>query len=327
MVSASCTISLVTGASGFLGGRLAAMLAERGFSVRVLARHSSDVRHLPAACEIVRGGLSETDALRRAVHGVSHIFHCAGCSTDHAPWKVYYEANVTGVRNLLRAAAGAGGVGRFLHVSTTDVYGYPAVPCTESQPLRAVGLPYNRSKCLGEECVWEAARAGLPVTVVRPATIYGPRGKAFSEDIAAHLRRGTMAVVDGGRSRGGFSYVDNVAEAIIQAAFAPATIDRAYNLADGTGVTWRAYLDRMAAGLGCRPPWINLPGRLAFGLAGILERLPGRPVLTRHAVYLLSRDQEYPTANARRDFGFSPSVSFEEGMRRTLDAITSGNRT
>ena len=166
------------------------------------------------------------------------------------------------MRNLLRAAAGAGGVGRFLHVSTTDVYGYPAVPCTESQPLRAVGLPYNRSKCLGEECVWEAARAGLPVTVVRPATIYGPRGKAFSEDIAAHLRRGTMAVVDGGRSRGGFSYVDNVAEAIIQAAFAPATIDRAYNLADGTGVTWRAYLDRMAAGLGCRPP-VDQPARPA----------------------------------------------------------------
>jgi nucleoside-diphosphate-sugar epimerase len=159
---------------------------------------------------------------------------------------------------------------------------------------------------------------------VRPATIYGPRGKAFATDIAKLIRQGLMAVIDGGYAPGGFCYVDNTVDAIIQAATTRETAGRAYNLADGTGVTWRSYVDALADGLGERRPWINLPSKIAFALAHILEaphqhlRISGRPLLTRHAVYLLSRSQEYPAGRARREFGFSPAVSFEEGMARTI---------
>jgi nucleoside-diphosphate-sugar epimerase len=312
---------LVTGASGFLGGRLAQILAGRGAEVRVLARASSDLGHLAGLpIDVVR------EDVEAAVRGVTHIYHCAGCATDWAPWRDYYEANVAAVTELLRAAAGVRGLRRFLHVSTTDVYGYPEVPCDESHPPVDAGLGYNRSKCQGEARVWEAARdAGLPVTVVRPATIYGPRGRAFVGDIATRIRQGLMAVIGGGRARGGFCYVDNAAEAILQAAEASETAGRAYNLADGTGVTWRRYVDAMADGLGCRRPWIDLPVAAAFALARVMEAphrwlgLPVRPALTRHAVLLLARDQEYPAERARREFGFRPAVSFEEGMRRSVE--------
>jgi nucleoside-diphosphate-sugar epimerase len=163
------------------------------------------------------------------------------------------------------------------------------------------------------------------VTIVRPATIYGPRGKAFTADVADHLRRGTMAVIDGGRTRGGFCYVDNAVDGILRAAASAKTVGRAYNLADATGETWRSYVDALARGLGRRPPWIDISSGAAFSLAATLEaahrafRLPGRPLLTRHAVYLLSRDQEYPVSRARKDFGHAPSVSFEEGIDRTLE--------
>ena len=317
---------LVTGGSGFLGGRLAQMLAECGATVRVLARPGNDLRHLAGPqFEIITGRLSDVECLARAVRGVTQIYHCAGCSTDWAPWPVYHEANVAGVRNLLRAAAEAPDLKRFLHVSTTDVYGYPRTPCEESHPLTDTGLPYNRSKCMGEAAVWEAAHdQGIPVTVVRPATIYGPRGTAFGADIATLIRQGLMAVIDGGRSKGGFCYVDNAARAIIQAATASETIGRAYNLADGTGATWRTYVDALADGLGERRPWIDLPSALAFPLARMMEaphhlRVPGRPLLTRHAVYLLSRSQEYPIERAQREFGLAPSVSFEEGIKRTIE--------
>jgi oxidoreductase len=316
---------LVTGGSGFLGGRLAQMLAECGDTVRVLARPGNDLRHLAnSQCEIITGSLSDVEGLSRAVRGATHIYHCAGCSTDWAPWPVYHEANVAGVQNLLRAAAEAPDLRRFLHVSTTDVYGYPRDPCEESHPLTDTGLPYNRSKCMGETAVWEAARErDLPVTVVRPATIYGPRGTAFATDIARLIRQGLMAVIDGGRSKGGFCYVDNAARAIIQAATARETIGRAYNLADGTGATWRTYVDALADGLGERRPWIDLPSALAFPMARMMEtphhlRVPGRPLLTRHAVYLLSRSQEYPIERAQREFGMAPAVSFEEGIARTI---------
>lgn len=314
--------ALVTGGSGFLGGRLVQLLAERGAAVRALVRDGSDVRHLSApGIKLTSGSLTDRESLAAAVRGVSHIYHCAACSTDWARWDVYYEANVAGVRNLLDAASCEPSLERFVHVSTTDVYGYPRVPCDESGTLMDVGLPYNRTKLLGETLVREAS---LPWTVLRPATIYGPRGKAFASDIAGLLRQGMMAVIEGGRSRGGFCYVDNAAQAIIDASASPTTQKRLYNLTDGTGVTWRQYVDALAHGLGTRRAWINLPGSLAFAVARAMEapyrflRAPGRPLLTRHAVYLLACDQEFPADAARHDFGFHPSVSFEEGVARTV---------
>lgn len=324
---------LVTGATGFLGGRLAQVLAARGENVRILARPGSDRRHLAdLPLEIVSGDLAATASLAAAVRGVTHIYHCAACSTDWAPWDVFYAANVAGVRNLLDAALQVDGLQRFLHVSTTDVYGYPADTCDESHPPTDAGLPYNRTKCQGEECVWQASRRGLPVTVVRPATIYGPRSKDFATEIAKLIRQGTMALVDGGRSPGGFCYVDNAVDALIQAATAPQALGRCYNLSDGTGATWRRYVGALADGLGERRPWIDIPSALAFPLARVMEathrllRLPGRPLLTRHAVYLLSRNQEYPAEAARRDFGFSPEVTFEDGVSRTVDWLKTERR-
>jgi nucleoside-diphosphate-sugar epimerase len=322
---------LVTGASGFLGGRLAEMLVAQGTQVRVLARSSSDLRRLQGpGFEIVRGAMDEEETLARAVRGVTHIYHCAGCSTDWAPWQAYHDANVAGVRNLLRAAAESPHLERFLHVSTTDVYGYPLQPCEESHPITDIGLPYNRSKCMGETLV---RQSGIAVTIVRPATIYGPRGKAFTGDIAKLLRQHSMAVIDGGRSRGGFCYVDNAAQAMIDAACSSRTIGQIYNLADGTGATWRDYVDALAHGLGLRRPWIDIPAAVAFRLARAMEaphrylRIPGRPPLTRHAVYLLSRNQEYPTEKARQDFGFAPSVRLEEGIARSIEWLRASRQS
>ena len=316
---------LITGASGFLGGRLAQMLVERGDQVRVLARVSSDLRHLShLQIQLVRGDLGDAAALAEAMRGVRAVFHCAACSTDWAPLKTYFSANVTGTQNLLDAAVSAGTVERFLHVSTTDVYGYPQVPCDENAPTRDVALPYNRTKIQGEEAVWRAHREhGLPVTAVRPATIYGPRGKDFVVEIAKLLRQRMMMLIDSGRARGGFTYVDNVAEAMMQAAESPATVGRAYNLCDETGTTWRAYTNALAEAMGYRRPSLSLPFGVAMGIGRAMEvphgllKLSGRPLLTRHAVHLLGQDQEFPATRAREDFGFAPRVSVSEGIARS----------
>jgi len=320
---------LITGASGFLGGRLTEMLVARGEQVRVLARESSDLRHLShLQIQIVRGDLGA--ALADAVRGVRVIYHCAACSTDWAPWAAYVAANVAGTRNVLEAAIRAGTVERFLHVSTTDVYGYPQVPCDESAPMQDVGLPYNRTKIQGEEAVWRAHREhGLPVTVVRPATIYGPRGKDFVTEIANLLRQRLMLLTDGGRARGGFTYVDNVAQAMMDAAASSKTVGRAYNISDGTGITWREYTFALADALGYPRPWLRLPFSAAMTLAPAMEavqrtlRLRGRPLLTRHAAHLLGQDQEFPAARAREDFGFVPHVSFAEGIARSAAWVRS----
>lgn len=328
---------LVTGASGFLGGRLAEMLMSEGEQVTVLARSTSDLSHLsasrPDALRIVRGDLTDRDSLQDAVRGVTHIFHCAAASTDWASMEVYLDSNVRGTEMLLAAALKERGLQRFVHVSTTDVYGYPVVPCIEAGELRDAGLPYNQTKIQAEQAVWRASREGLPVTVVRPATIYGPRGKAFVTDIAALLRQRQMAHIGGGRATGGFLYVDNAAAAMIAAAQSTVAEGQVYNLSDGTGETWKTYVAALAKGLGCKPPWIDLPYGLAMAIAGTMEApyrwikaLPGRPMLTRHAVLLLARDQEFPSGKARADFGFASHVSFEEGIARSVTWVKSLKR-
>jgi len=318
--------SLVTGASGFLGGHLAESLIAEGEEVYVLVRPTSATPHLSRLpVRPVIADLSDVASLRQAVQPVTRIFHCAACSTDWAPWATYVSANVTGTENLLEAARSAPKLERFVHVSTTDVYGYPAVPCAETRPMVDAGLPYNQTKRLGELAVWKAQREfSLPVTVVRPATIYGPRGKDFTIEVATLLRQRLMATIDGGRARGGFAYVCNVVDAMLQASVSKAALGQAYNLSDGTDATWKRYLALFAAGLECSEPWIDLSTRAAIGMSRLFEavhrllRLPGRPLLTRHAVYLLGVDQEFPTEKARRDFGFAPSVSLEEGIARSV---------
>jgi nucleoside-diphosphate-sugar epimerase len=319
--------SLVTGASGFLGGRVVQLLVERGEEVAILSRANSDLRHLASLpLRVVRGDLSDPAALRDAVAGTAVVYHCAACSTDWAPRRTYEEANIQGTQNLLAAASESSSLRRFLHVSTTDIYGYPLTPCGEDQPAVDAGLPYNQTKILGEAAVWRAYRErGLPVTVVRPATIYGPRGKDFTQEIATLLRQRTMAYIDHGAVPGGFTYVDTVAEAMMAAAIHPNTVAQAYNISGGTGASWKEYVTLFAQQLGAPAPWIDLSFGTAMGLARAMEwgwggmRLRARPLLTRHAVYLLARNQEFPIQKAIDGFGYSPKISLEEGIRRSVE--------
>ncbi|WP_338896083.1 aminotransferase class I/II-fold pyridoxal phosphate-dependent enzyme [Streptomyces sp. TG1A-60] len=317
---------LVAGASGFIGGHLTRRLAERGHRVRVLVRQGSDRSAFDGVdVEIVTGDLDDPESLRRATTGVRHVYNCTGMSADWGPWEDFARINVDGGRNLVEAAHHAGTVERFLHVSTTDVYGYPVTPCDESADLNDIGLPYNRSKVLGERAVREAAeRAGLPLTVVRPVSVYGPRSKDFVIEIATLLVNRQMVYIRRGEVPAGLIYVGNLVDGMIAACTSEAAVGKAYNLRDHDLTTWREYIEALARGLGVKSPAFSLPTPVARGVASVSEKLYGalgvksRPVLTRHAVHLFDRDQSYAVDRARDDFGFKSEVGFEEGVELTL---------
>ncbi len=316
---------LVTGASGLLGHALAHHLAGETAPVRVLLRKPDQAELFRGtSIECVQGSLEDVESLRRAAEGVEEIYHCAATSTDWAPWDVYYSGNVSGVANLLDVAGEQPSLERFLHVSSTDVYGYPKTVCDEDAPMVDAGLPYNQSKIEGEKLVWAASNEGLPVTVIRPATIYGPRDQDFGSDVYFHLKKGDMPLIAGGKSAPGLLFISNAVDALIAAARSDKTIGKAYNLRDETAETWRDYLDAFADKAGEKRTTLRLPFAFAYSMGWTCEqinRLRGiasKPLLTRHSVLLMSRNAAFPIDRAKADFVFRSRVSFDEGVAKSV---------
>jgi nucleoside-diphosphate-sugar epimerase len=314
---------LVIGASGFLGRRLAEMLVARGDDVSLLARPSSRVDDLPGARRVIRCSLDDVDSLGRAMRDIRFVYNCAGFSSDWGIWEHFRAANIDGVANVLQAARHAS-VERVIHVSTTDIYGYPRKPCDETRGFHDVGLPYNRSKGLGDDLVLDFhRRTGLPVTLVRPATIFGPRSKDWVIELSRLLIAGRAVTVGGGRAPAGLVYVDDVADVMARLAATDNAVGEAYNVVDPTPIGWRDYFDRIADALGIAGPRLDIPDMVGFGLAHLSEaiyrllRVESRPLFTRHVALLLTRDQHYDTAKLRGALPGFPATGLARGLALT----------
>lgn len=318
-------LSLVTGATGLIGSHLVDALVLRGERVRALVRPTSDARRLRAlGVEIYIGTLRDNATLMAAAKGVERVYHCAALVSDWGVPEDFEETNVRGVRNVLAAATRAG-VSKFVHLSTTDIYGYPGRPAVESEKPSPRGFPYADSKIEGEALVWNHHRTvGLPVCIIRPATVYGPRCEFVVQLIEA-LRRRRAVLIDQGQHVAGLTYVGNLVDALILAADSQASVGQAYNITDGSKVTWRQYLDALADLAEVPRATRSYSHDFAYALASAWEvyyHLLGRsqrPFLTRMFVELMGTDHEYPIDKAQRGLGYRPRVSFEEGIKHTGD--------
>jgi nucleoside-diphosphate-sugar epimerase len=321
---------LITGATGFIGGHLAARLAGEGWHVRCLARPTSDTSQIDGLdVEIVEGDLQDPDSLVRAAAGCRVVFHCAAMVSDWATVAEISRVNVRGTQNLLDAAAG-GSVERFVHFSTTDVYGHRGRDeIDETYVGRHFSNWYAQTKLNAEREVRgaEAAR-GLAAVILRPATVYGPRSREVIGDIARAIRGGNMLLIDSGRPVAGLVYVDNLIDAAVLAAGHDAAPGQAFNITDGLDVTWRQFTDDLARGLGCQGPRWSLPFRAANGIAFTLEQgyrllrrtagLRTRPLLSRQAVHVLGADQLFSNRKIRTVLGWVPRTSYAGGLDATL---------
>jgi len=344
----------VTGASGFVGTAIVKILLLRSdvSEVRVLARKAESVRHLhDKKCKIIVGDLGDLRSLAEGVDGVQVVIHSAALVSDWGTWSAFHAANVDGTRNMLQAVKDSWKDSppaapenqtklklrretkttesfiRFVHISTGDVYGFPtdAKYCSETRPMKKIGLPYNNSKVLAEELVWQAAKEGLPVTVIRPGNVYGPAGKDFITEVCETIEVGVMPLIGGGKVSAGLVYIDNLAEGIVKASTRTETVGQAYNLCDEDGdIPWYQYCNDLADRLKCRRPWLYLPFWVAYFVGFLMElvygllRVKSRPLVTRHACRLLGTDQNFPIEKAKKDFGYASRVSYSEGLERSM---------
>ncbi len=326
--------ALVTGATGLIGRRLVDRLTSEGELVRALVLPFEDAAGLERA-EVVRGDITDAGRMKEVARGVSCIYHLAAIVGDWGDEAEFVAVNVGGTRNLLDAAAAAG-CERFLMVSSIVVYGsqmHSAV-CDEENTPRELGVgPYSRTKRTSEDLALDYHAFGrVPVTVVRPGNVWGPASALWVDEVASFLRSRRNLLVDRGEGDAILAYVDNVVELMLLAARSPVAVGRIYNANDGSGVTWRRYFQDLSAILGVEAPDRSLPPRVALAIATAMERAgralgrPTRPLLTREVVTILSSRSAVPIRRAVEDLGYSPPVSYEEGMERVAAYLKGGSR-
>ncbi len=319
---------LITGGTGFLGRRVAALAIARGHRVRLLGRDFGAVGALLAAgAEECRADLRDPAAIRHACAGTDAVIHAGALSAPWGPRADFFAINVGGTAAVI-AGCRAAGVARLVYVSSPSVTfaGRDVCDETEAAPYpRRFASVYSLTKKLGEDHVNAAARDGLAATIVRPKAIFGPGDNALLPRLLDAARRGRLIRIGDGQNRVDLTYVDNVAHALLLALDAPASIGRTYTITNNAHPHLWGVIGAVLRGVGLpdTPRPIPLPAALA--VAGLLEaraRLTGQePLLTRYSAAILAREQTYDIAAARRDLGYVPLVSLEDGIARTLAAL------
>jgi nucleoside-diphosphate-sugar epimerase len=320
--------TLVTGATGFVGSHVADRALALGHRVRTLARPTSDLTHLKGtAVEIVPGDVTDPVAVRRACDGVDSILHCAAKVGDWGPVDDYRAVNVVGLRNLLEAVK-ATSLKRFVLVSSLGVYAARHHHGTdEAEPLPAFHIDgYTQTKVEAEKLALTYIREfHVPVTIVRPGFIYGPRDRTVLPRIAARLREGSVVYIAKGRYALNTTYVGNLVDAIFLALESPTAVGEVFNVTDGEFVSKRRFFEAIADGLGLPRPRRSVPLALAKFLATWRERVyrrqnrPTPPRVTQAQVKFAGLNLDFSIAKARTVLGYEPKTGFAEGMAAAIE--------
>jgi nucleoside-diphosphate-sugar epimerase len=312
--------AFVTGGSGFIGGKLIARLVAEGQRVRALARSdASAARVAELGAEPVRGEIGDRASLEAGAAGCDVVYHAAAKVEDAGPWAEFRRDNVEGSRNAIEAAAAAG-AGRFVHVSTEAVLiaGDPLVNVDETFPLRLDSkAPYPRSKAMAEQAVLGAS--GIERVIVRPRFVWGAGDTSLLPNILAMVRSGRFAWIGGGRQLTDTAHVDSVVEGLTLAA-AKGRDGEVYFVTDAEPVVFREFVSELISSQGVEPPSRSIPAPLAGALAAVGETawnllpLPGRAPLSRFACWVSSQECTIDIAKARRELGYAPVRTREDGL-------------
>ena len=325
MPDLSLPVAFLTGGTGFVGSWVAGELLARGYAVRALVR--SEPKWLGGlAVETVRGDLADADALRHGTAGADVVVHVAGL-TRARDQETLDRANVDGTVQLLDAVRQSGGARRVLVTSSLEAMGPNAVtpagqplPATESDVPRPVSM-YGRSKARMEAAV-RAQFSDLPVTVVRPPAVYGPREADIYEMIKGASRGLFPIVGDGTARRLSLVHVRDLARGMVDLLEAPEAEGETYFLGSERGYAWQEVRSAVEAALGRRTVALPVPtalmgvaGALAEGVGGLVGTLPP---LTRDKAEAARHAWVCSIEKASRDVGFEPRVGLAEGMAETV---------
>ena len=312
----------ITGASGFVGGAATRRLLAEGHTVRAMSRsEKSDATIRALGAEPVRCSLDDVAAEQLQPSEV--VVHAAAYVEAWGPEDEWDRINVGGTKRMLDAARRAS-VHRFIHIGTEAalVHGQHLRGVDETYPLAFHSpYPYCRTKALAEQAVREASTEGFTTLVLRPRFIFGPGDQTLLPVILEMAKQGKWTWIDGGLAKTSTTYIENLVEAI-RLALTRGTGGEAYFILDDGQRTMKEIVSAMANTAGVALPDRSMPSWLADGVGAICEllwrglQLKGDPLLTRHAAMVMARDCVLNGDKARRDLGYVPLYTVEEGLAK-----------
>jgi 2-alkyl-3-oxoalkanoate reductase len=319
--------ALVTGGGGFLGLYIVEQLLADGFEVRSFSRSSYEsLTRLNV--EHVSGDLRDAAAVERACEGADVVFHTAAVPGIWGSAEMFFGINTTGTENVI-AACRKHRVPKLVYTSSPSVVfgGEDHVNADESLPYPKTWLAhYPASKAAAEQTLLAASDESLATCSLRPHLIWGPRDTQLVPRLIRRAKAGRLRQIGDGSNEISMAYVENVAAAHLQAAKAlnpdSPVAGQAYFVNEPEPVGCWEWINTLLARAGLPPICKAISTGAAYRIGAVLEsvytvlRLKGEPPMTRFLASQLSTSHSYDISKARRDFGYEPIVSVEEGLVR-----------
>lgn len=313
---------LVTGATGFTGGVLVRKLVEQGMDVVAIARPTSNLKpfdDLPITW--LQGDVFDPELVDKAIASVNYIFHMVTPFREaKSPDQGYYNVHVLSTQLLAKAALQQPDFRRFVHVSTIGVHGHVAHPPADETYRLSPGDVYQNSKLEGEQWITAFGKeTDLPVTVIRPAGIYGPGEKRLLK-IYKMVSKGWVPAIGNGSNLLHFIHVDDLTDCMLLAATHPKAVGEVFICGSDRAITFRQMVEWINDAYATSAKFIQLPAGPMFALADLCELifrpLGIEPPLYRRRLAFYTKDRSFDTSKVRNLLGFQPQHSDEEGLKK-----------
>jgi len=314
--------ALITGATGFIGSHLAEALRNRGYEVSCLVRKTSNLVWLDGIdAALLEGDCSDKSSLYNCVTGQDYIFHLAGLTK--AGCKEQFDAvNAKGTENLIGAVAESNpGIKRFVYLSSLSAFGpkvYDHLPREDEKPHPV--SDYGNSKLQGEYAVLKYA-GRVPVIILRPSVVYGPRDREFFRFFNI-IKKGIMPYWGEGHTS--LIYVDDLINAIILASGSEDAVRQIYFVSDGGLYSNSEIINEIASVLGIKVRRIRVPKSVLPAIGFFNEKIS--KMFGKNTIVNSDKIKElmYPEwvcdiAKARGELCFQPQVDIKKGIKWTAD--------
>jgi nucleoside-diphosphate-sugar epimerase len=319
-------MTLITGASGFVGSSCLKFLSSRGYDVCGVIRSTSNLKRLANTdVELRYAELTDLNQLTKIMKDCRTVVHCAARSLDWGQPDDFWRVNVGGVRNIVEAAHRVETIKKVVHISTANVVGFGTREMIEKPEIQnKLQFAYSRSKLEGECVAQELChKYHIELIILRPSAVYGPEDWKWSFEMIDRIAHSSWPLINRGKAVFTPVFIDNFCQSV-ELALGKIKTGEIYNITDDVTISWIEFCSKIASALGVSPNYKNFPSPIAIGVALLSEIIhklfiPDKnPNITLYRVLRSSKDFHYSCEYAKKSLGYQPDSDIDSHIDKTV---------